>query len=151
MGAPKANTTQHNVVEGGQVLRCNWDSNRNCQPIIFDSTGNKLFTWGERGALCALILWQHSRDSDGRGVSWWSVWMQWFWDWQQVKASFCCSSPLALRTVVCGRCWKPEQTQTHVFCFNLRNYFHFFSVLASSLKAFSNLLANKTLRGMTCP
>uniref|UniRef100_A0A8C9EXF6 Integrin subunit alpha V n=1 Tax=Pavo cristatus TaxID=9049 RepID=A0A8C9EXF6_PAVCR len=40
VGAPKANTSQHNVVEGGQVLRCNWNSNRNCQPIIFDSTGN---------------------------------------------------------------------------------------------------------------
>uniref|UniRef100_A0A8B9IBJ5 Integrin alpha-V n=1 Tax=Anser brachyrhynchus TaxID=132585 RepID=A0A8B9IBJ5_9AVES len=43
VGAPKANTTQHNVVEGGQVLRCNWNSNRNCQPIIFDSTGNRDF------------------------------------------------------------------------------------------------------------
>uniref|UniRef100_A0A8B9Z8P2 Integrin alpha-V n=1 Tax=Anas platyrhynchos TaxID=8839 RepID=A0A8B9Z8P2_ANAPL len=43
VGAPKANTTQHNVVEGGQVLRCDWDSNRNCQPIIFDSTGNRDF------------------------------------------------------------------------------------------------------------
>uniref|UniRef100_A0A803Y570 Integrin subunit alpha V n=1 Tax=Meleagris gallopavo TaxID=9103 RepID=A0A803Y570_MELGA len=30
-------------VEGGQVLRCNWNSNRNCQPIIFDSTGNRDF------------------------------------------------------------------------------------------------------------
>ncbi|NXW11122.1 ITAV protein, partial [Fregetta grallaria] len=40
VGAPKANTTQHNIVEGGQVLKCNWNSNRNCQPIIFDSTGN---------------------------------------------------------------------------------------------------------------
>uniref|UniRef100_A0A669QQD5 Integrin alpha-V n=1 Tax=Phasianus colchicus TaxID=9054 RepID=A0A669QQD5_PHACC len=43
VGAPKANTSQHNVVEGGQVLRCNWNSNRNCQPIIFDSTGNRDF------------------------------------------------------------------------------------------------------------
>ncbi|KFV55123.1 Integrin alpha-V, partial [Gavia stellata] len=43
VGAPKANTTQHNIVEGGQVLKCNWDSNRNCQPIIFDSTGNRDF------------------------------------------------------------------------------------------------------------
>uniref|UniRef100_A0A8C0EZ07 Integrin subunit alpha V n=1 Tax=Bubo bubo TaxID=30461 RepID=A0A8C0EZ07_BUBBB len=40
---PKANTTQHNIVEGGQVLKCNWNSNRNCQPIIFDSTGNRDF------------------------------------------------------------------------------------------------------------
>uniref|UniRef100_A0A8C3LYB4 Integrin alpha-V n=1 Tax=Chrysolophus pictus TaxID=9089 RepID=A0A8C3LYB4_CHRPC len=43
VGAPKANTSQHNVVEGGQVLRCNWNSNTNCQPIIFDSTGNRDF------------------------------------------------------------------------------------------------------------
>ncbi|KAM6269066.1 integrin alpha-V isoform 2-T2 [Porphyrio hochstetteri] len=43
VGAPKANTTQHNIVEGGQVLKCNWNSNRNCQPIIFDSTGNRDF------------------------------------------------------------------------------------------------------------
>uniref|UniRef100_A0A663LX50 Integrin alpha-V n=1 Tax=Athene cunicularia TaxID=194338 RepID=A0A663LX50_ATHCN len=43
VGAPKANTTQHNIVEGGQVLKCNWNSNRNCQPVIFDSTGNRDF------------------------------------------------------------------------------------------------------------
>uniref|UniRef100_A0A8C4P9Y6 Integrin subunit alpha V n=1 Tax=Dromaius novaehollandiae TaxID=8790 RepID=A0A8C4P9Y6_DRONO len=43
VGAPKANTTQHDIVEGGQVLKCNWNSNRNCQPIIFDSTGNRDF------------------------------------------------------------------------------------------------------------
>ncbi|KFU87802.1 Integrin alpha-V, partial [Chaetura pelagica] len=43
VGAPKANTTQHNIVEGGQVLKCSWNSNRNCQPIIFDSTGNRDF------------------------------------------------------------------------------------------------------------
>uniref|UniRef100_A0A8C0B6W4 Integrin subunit alpha V n=1 Tax=Buteo japonicus TaxID=224669 RepID=A0A8C0B6W4_9AVES len=36
-------TTQHNIVEGGQVLKCNWNSNRNCQPIVFDSTGNRDF------------------------------------------------------------------------------------------------------------
>ncbi|CAN8201021.1 unnamed protein product [Coccothraustes coccothraustes] len=40
VGAPKANTSQHNIVEGGQVLKCNWNSNRNCQPIVFDATGN---------------------------------------------------------------------------------------------------------------
>ncbi|KGL80432.1 Integrin alpha-V, partial [Tinamus guttatus] len=47
VGAPKANTTQHNIVEGGQVLKCNWNSNRNCQPIIFDSTGNRDFAPGD--------------------------------------------------------------------------------------------------------
>uniref|UniRef100_A0A8B9SKI4 Integrin subunit alpha V n=1 Tax=Anas platyrhynchos TaxID=8839 RepID=A0A8B9SKI4_ANAPL len=59
VGAPKANTTQHNVVEGGQVLRCDWDSNRNCQPIIFDSTGNKLFSLRGKGGACApLYHWR---------------------------------------------------------------------------------------------
>uniref|UniRef100_A0A8C7EHG3 Integrin alpha-V n=1 Tax=Nothoprocta perdicaria TaxID=30464 RepID=A0A8C7EHG3_NOTPE len=47
VGAPKANTTQHNIVEGGQVLKCNWNSNRNCQPIVFDSTGNRDFAPGD--------------------------------------------------------------------------------------------------------
>uniref|UniRef100_A0A803VVP1 Integrin subunit alpha V n=1 Tax=Ficedula albicollis TaxID=59894 RepID=A0A803VVP1_FICAL len=47
VGAPKANTTQHNIVEGGQVLKCNWNSNRNCQPIIFDATGNRDFAPGD--------------------------------------------------------------------------------------------------------
>ncbi|XP_053127896.1 integrin alpha-V isoform X1 [Hemicordylus capensis] len=43
VGAPKANTTQPGIVQGGQVLKCNWNSRRNCQPIIFDSTGNRDF------------------------------------------------------------------------------------------------------------
>ncbi|XP_013929122.1 PREDICTED: integrin alpha-V-like, partial [Thamnophis sirtalis] len=37
VGAPKANTTQPGIVEGGQVLKCNWNTNQNCQPIIFDA------------------------------------------------------------------------------------------------------------------
>ncbi|XP_006767156.1 PREDICTED: integrin alpha-V [Myotis davidii] len=41
VGAPKANTTQPGVVEGGQVLRCDWASQRRCQPIEFDATGNR--------------------------------------------------------------------------------------------------------------
>ncbi|XP_054826794.1 integrin alpha-V [Eublepharis macularius] len=41
VGAPKANTSQPGIVQGGQVLKCNWNSNRNCLPIIFDSTGNR--------------------------------------------------------------------------------------------------------------
>ncbi|XP_042321005.1 integrin alpha-V isoform X1 [Sceloporus undulatus] len=44
VGAPKANTSQPGIVQGGQVLKCNWNSNRrNCQPIIFDTTGNRDF------------------------------------------------------------------------------------------------------------
>ncbi|KAF7239470.1 Integrin alpha-V [Varanus komodoensis] len=40
VGAPKANTTQPGIVQGGQVLKCNWNSNRgDCQPILFDPTG----------------------------------------------------------------------------------------------------------------
>uniref|UniRef100_A0A8D2N9A0 Integrin alpha-V n=1 Tax=Zonotrichia albicollis TaxID=44394 RepID=A0A8D2N9A0_ZONAL len=47
VGAPKANTSQHNIVEGGQVLKCSWNSNRNCQPIVFDATGNRDFAPGD--------------------------------------------------------------------------------------------------------
>ncbi|XP_063174162.1 integrin alpha-V [Candoia aspera] len=43
VGAPKANTTQPGIVEGGQVFKCNWNSNQNCQPVIFDATGNREF------------------------------------------------------------------------------------------------------------
>ncbi|XP_004875482.1 integrin alpha-V-like [Heterocephalus glaber] len=41
VGAPKANTTQPGILEGGQVLKCDWSSSRHCQPIEFDSTGLK--------------------------------------------------------------------------------------------------------------
>ncbi|XP_051842020.1 integrin alpha-V isoform X1 [Antechinus flavipes] len=41
VGAPKANTTQPGIVEGGQVLKCSWSSNRMCKPVEFDSTGNR--------------------------------------------------------------------------------------------------------------
>lgn len=64
VGAPKANTSQSNVVEGGQVLQCNWNSNRNCQPIIFDSTGNVQFAassfWTDKKSRLGLsmsLLW----------------------------------------------------------------------------------------------
>ena len=39
VGAPKANTTQPGIVEGGQVLKCDWSAHRGCQPIEFDATG----------------------------------------------------------------------------------------------------------------
>lgn len=42
VGAPKANTTQPGIVQGGQVLKCNWNANGKCQEIVFDSTGNVL-------------------------------------------------------------------------------------------------------------
>ncbi|CAH6788448.1 Itgav [Phodopus roborovskii] len=41
VGAPKANTTQPGIVEGGQVLKCDCSSSRRCQPIEFDSKGNR--------------------------------------------------------------------------------------------------------------
>uniref|UniRef100_A0A8C8VWW9 Integrin alpha-V n=1 Tax=Peromyscus maniculatus bairdii TaxID=230844 RepID=A0A8C8VWW9_PERMB len=43
VGAPKANTTQPGIVEGGQVLKCDCSASRRCQPIEFDSTGNRDF------------------------------------------------------------------------------------------------------------
>lgn len=43
VGAPKANTTQPGIVEGGQVLKCAWSSQPRCQPIEFDATGNRDF------------------------------------------------------------------------------------------------------------
>uniref|UniRef100_H0WK80 Integrin alpha-V n=1 Tax=Otolemur garnettii TaxID=30611 RepID=H0WK80_OTOGA len=41
VGAPKANTTQPGIVEGGQVLKCDWSPTRRCQPIEFDAAGNR--------------------------------------------------------------------------------------------------------------
>uniref|UniRef100_A0A8D2HHW4 Integrin subunit alpha V n=1 Tax=Urocitellus parryii TaxID=9999 RepID=A0A8D2HHW4_UROPR len=45
VGAPKANTTQPGIVEGGQVLKCDWSSSRRCQPIEFDATEFKSRQW----------------------------------------------------------------------------------------------------------
>lgn len=42
IGAPKANTSQPDISQGGDVLKCDW-RNANCQPIVFDSTGNRYF------------------------------------------------------------------------------------------------------------
>ncbi|KAM8975256.1 integrin alpha-5 [Pelodytes ibericus] len=43
IGAPKANTSQPEIVEGGAVYYCPWhqDDDRNCSSIMFDSTGNR--------------------------------------------------------------------------------------------------------------
>lgn len=35
------------------MLKCSWNSNRNCQPIIFDATGNVWVTVGERECPCS--------------------------------------------------------------------------------------------------
>uniref|UniRef100_A0A8C5N9J3 Integrin alpha-5-like n=1 Tax=Gouania willdenowi TaxID=441366 RepID=A0A8C5N9J3_GOUWI len=43
IGAPKANTTQSNVTEGGSVFYCPWSLNQtNCHPIEFDSNGDRM-------------------------------------------------------------------------------------------------------------
>ncbi|XP_069509319.1 integrin alpha-5 [Ambystoma mexicanum] len=40
IGAPKSNTSQPNVVEGGAVYYCPWSrSDDSCTPIVFDGTG----------------------------------------------------------------------------------------------------------------
>ncbi|XP_075041027.1 integrin alpha-V [Mixophyes fleayi] len=40
IGAPKANTSQPGITQGGDVLKCDW-RNTNCQSIVFDPTGNR--------------------------------------------------------------------------------------------------------------
>ncbi|XP_063792115.1 integrin alpha-V-like [Pseudophryne corroboree] len=42
IGAPKANTTQPSITQGGAVQQCDWSSDK-CQSITFDSTGNRDF------------------------------------------------------------------------------------------------------------
>ncbi|KAM3910834.1 integrin alpha-V [Leptodactylus fuscus] len=42
IGAPKANTSQPGITQGGDVQRCDW-RNAQCQSIVFDSTGNRMF------------------------------------------------------------------------------------------------------------
>uniref|UniRef100_A0A3B3TNQ3 Integrin subunit alpha 5 n=1 Tax=Poecilia latipinna TaxID=48699 RepID=A0A3B3TNQ3_9TELE len=42
IGAPKANTSQPNVTEGGAVYRCSWSQN-NCSVINFDQQGDRHF------------------------------------------------------------------------------------------------------------
>lgn len=42
IGAPKANTSQPQVAEGGAVYHCPWQRNLNdCTPIVFDKEGNR--------------------------------------------------------------------------------------------------------------
>ncbi|XP_067881088.1 integrin alpha-5-like isoform X2 [Heterodontus francisci] len=43
IGAPKANTSQPNITEGGAVYSCAWGTNdTDCQQVPFDLTGNRL-------------------------------------------------------------------------------------------------------------
>ncbi|KAM4020089.1 integrin alpha-V isoform 1-T3 [Anomaloglossus baeobatrachus] len=42
IGAPKANTSQPGITQGGDVQKCDW-RNAKCQSIVFDSTGNRYF------------------------------------------------------------------------------------------------------------
>ncbi|XP_075691340.1 integrin alpha-V [Rhinoderma darwinii] len=42
IGAPKANTSQPHISQGGAVQKCDW-RNAKCQSIVFDSTGNRFF------------------------------------------------------------------------------------------------------------
>ncbi|KAG8432809.1 hypothetical protein GDO86_017162 [Hymenochirus boettgeri] len=46
IGAPKANTSQPGVIEGGEVIKCDW-KNSECQPIVFDPNGNRNFNANE--------------------------------------------------------------------------------------------------------
>ncbi|XP_044161560.1 integrin alpha-V [Bufo gargarizans] len=43
IGAPKANTSQPDISQGGDVQKCDW-RNAKCQSIVFDSTGNRLYS-----------------------------------------------------------------------------------------------------------
>ncbi|XP_077140029.1 integrin alpha-V [Ranitomeya variabilis] len=42
IGAPKANTSQPGITQGGDVQKCDW-RNAKCQSIVFDSTGNRYY------------------------------------------------------------------------------------------------------------
>lgn len=42
IGAPRANTTQPGITQGGEVQKCDW-RNAQCQSVIFDSTGNRYY------------------------------------------------------------------------------------------------------------
>ncbi|XP_064408383.1 integrin alpha-5 [Latimeria chalumnae] len=45
IGAPKANSSQPTITEGGAVFHCPWSRNRSdCQPIEFDMQGNRNLT-----------------------------------------------------------------------------------------------------------
>ncbi|XP_075226885.1 integrin alpha-PS2-like isoform X2 [Lycorma delicatula] len=43
VGAPKANTSQPGVIEGGAVYRCDIKRSGRCTEIVFDNTGNNIY------------------------------------------------------------------------------------------------------------
>ncbi|XP_072435152.1 integrin alpha-V [Chiloscyllium punctatum] len=48
VGAPKANTSQPNIVEGGAVYKCPWNNGAgNCEQFEFDKTGNRFLSPGD--------------------------------------------------------------------------------------------------------
>ncbi|XP_067891679.1 integrin alpha-V [Heterodontus francisci] len=48
VGAPKANTSQPNIVEGGAVYKCPWSKEgTNCEQFQFDNTGNRVRSQGD--------------------------------------------------------------------------------------------------------
>ncbi|MEE6489857.1 hypothetical protein FKM82_015703 [Ascaphus truei] len=42
IGAPKANTSQEDIIQGGEVVKCGW-KNPGCQSIVFDTKGNRYY------------------------------------------------------------------------------------------------------------
>ncbi|KAM8933805.1 integrin alpha-V isoform 2-T2 [Pelodytes ibericus] len=46
IGAPKANTSQPGINEGGDVVKCDW-KNSNCQSVGFDTSGNRYYNGNE--------------------------------------------------------------------------------------------------------
>ncbi|MED6249030.1 Integrin alpha-5, partial [Ataeniobius toweri] len=42
IGAPKANTSQLDIIEGGAVYQCSWSQN-NCSVVSFDQQGDRYF------------------------------------------------------------------------------------------------------------
>ncbi|XP_059693718.1 integrin alpha-5-like, partial [Haemorhous mexicanus] len=46
VGAPKANTSQPNVTQGGAVFHCPWPPEGGCAPIDFDHIGTRTHDFG---------------------------------------------------------------------------------------------------------
>uniref|UniRef100_A0A6I8SZC1 Integrin subunit alpha V n=1 Tax=Xenopus tropicalis TaxID=8364 RepID=A0A6I8SZC1_XENTR len=46
VGAPKANTSQPGIIEGGDVIKCDW-KNSECRSVVFDPNGNRNYAVNE--------------------------------------------------------------------------------------------------------
>ncbi|NP_001081685.1 integrin subunit alpha V L homeolog precursor [Xenopus laevis] len=46
VGAPKANTSQPGIIEGGDVIKCDWKKS-DCQSVVFDPNGNRNYAVNE--------------------------------------------------------------------------------------------------------